>query len=231
MEQKVLLFDLDGTLLDTEKYYQATWREAARRYGVDLTREKALELRSLGSPYVRAWFRELTGREGMYEIIHGCRLELMQKKIAECGIPLKAGAPEALQRLKEAGWRMGIVTAGPKDRADEYLRQVGIRGFFTDIISSRDVPFGKPAPDSYQYACAQMNVPCGAVFAVEDSPNGIRSAASAGCRAIMIPDLSEPEEELLPMIFQVLRNIGELPGFLERIDRYPGEMQSEMYAE
>ena len=59
---------------------------------------------------------------------------------------------------------------------------------------------GKPAPDVYLYACEQLGVSPETAFAVEDAPNGVRSAVAAGCKAIMVPDLTEPDEELKELI-------------------------------
>ena len=64
-----------------------------------------------------------------------------------------------------------------------------------DVISAHDVPRGKPYPDPYLHACKALGVAPENTIAVEDSPNGVRSAAAAGCNVIMVPDLTEPDEE------------------------------------
>ena len=81
----------------------------------------------------------------------------------------------------------------------DYLKENSI-DYFDELISAREVANGKPAPDVYLYACEMLGIRPEEAFAVEDAPNGIRSAAAAGCRAIMVPDLSEPDEELRRLI-------------------------------
>jgi len=81
------------------------------------------------------------------------------------------------------------------------------RQLFFEIVSARQVAHGKPAPDVYLYACSQLHVQPQECYAVEDSPNGIHSAYSAGCKVFMVPDLTQPDAELEKFIYKKVESL------------------------
>lgn len=201
MPIKAVLFDLDGTVLDTEKLLVRYWCQAANEAGFPMRREHALALRSLSYLYAEPLLKQWFGEECSYWKLRERRMELIAADIAENGIEVKAGIPELLRYLGKAGYRRAVVTATPMERAREYLKAVKLCGEFDDLISAHMVKQGKPKPDVYLYAAERLGLSPAECIAVEDSPNGVRSASAAGCKTVMIPDLTEPEEELLPLLF------------------------------
>ncbi len=201
MDIKAVIFDLDGTLTDTEKYYQTAWPEALRRCGYEPWPDIALELRSLGRPFAPAKFKEWFGEDFDYYAVREVRKGIVKELIAQNGIPLKPGAVEILTWLKDHGITIAMATANGLKRTEGHLAKIGIREYFDRIICADMVELGKPAPDIYAYACQQLGLDPKETFAVEDSPNGIKSAYGAGCNVIMVPDLTEPDEELMKMLY------------------------------
>ncbi len=217
MEKKIkaVLFDLDGTLTDTEKYYQSAWPKALEHFGYEMSPEKPLELRSLGRPFVFEKFREWYGEDVDYWAIRDYRKALVEDILKEEGIPLKPGVHETLSWLKEHGVFISLVTANDRERAHRYLKKIGLFDYFNAIICADMVEQGKPAPDIYAYACKELQVNPADTFAVEDSPNGCMSAYRAGCNVIMIPDLSEPDEELQKVLYARLDSLMDMKSLFE----------------
>ena len=205
-----IIFDLDGTLVDTERYYRIFWPKALAHFGYELSDEQALMLRSLGRPYAPAQFKEWFGQDVDYWTIRNYRKEIMEEQLAKDGLSLKKGALELLTWLKEHEIPTAIATATDLERAGAYLEKLGIREYFDDVISAHQVEFGKPAPDTYLLACRQLGKAPEKCFAVEDSPNGVLSAYRAGCKVIMIPDQTEPDEKLQNLLYARLDTLTDI---------------------
>jgi len=214
MEKPAFIFDLDGTLIDTEKLYRKYWPMALRDYGYELSDERALMLRSLGRPFAPAQFKEWYGDDFDYNLVRQRRKEYVEGHIEKYGIELRPGVKEILEYLRDKNITVAIATATDLERTTKYLEMTGISEFFTDIICATMVKCGKPAPDIYKYACEKLNKKPSECFAVEDAPNGVKSAYSAGLKVIFIPDQAPSDDSFKSMIFAEFDNISKIKSLI-----------------
>lgn len=216
MKIKGIISDMDGVILDTEKLYVRFWREAASFYGFPMTLEHALGIRSLSGKLAEEKLQGWFGKEFDYNAVRQKRIELMDEFVSQNGVEPKPGAKALLSYIKDNGYALALATATPVDRAGRYLKSVELYSFFDQIVSAREVKRGKPAPDIYLCAAKRLGLDPKECIALEDSQNGIRSAFAAGCKTIMVPDLDQPTEEIMPLLFWVANgledviNIGKL---------------------
>lgn len=204
---KAVIFDMDGLLLDTEKLLIRFWIQAANEAGFPMTLENALSIRSLHRSFAIPYLQGLFGEAFDYVKIRSRRMELMNEHLSHNPLELKSGARELLAFLNGQGIPAAVATATDYERTREYLTRACIFESFDKIVCATMVERGKPEPDIYIYAAKQLGLPPEECLALEDSPNGVRSAASAGCKTIMIPDLTEPDEELSRLVFAVTKSL------------------------
>lgn len=207
---KTVIFDMDGTLIDTEKYYRECWPKAMAAFGFEMSDAQALEMRSMGRPFAPIHLKKVFGESLDYQQVRNKRKELVEECIRERGIQLKPGAIEILQWLRENKIPAAVATATDMERTERYLKMLGIHEYFDRLISATMVAEGKPSPDIYLYACAEMGMEPGDCIAVEDSPNGVKSAYRAGCKVVMVPDQSRPDAELEKMLYACVDNLNDL---------------------
>lgn len=211
---KAVIFDMDGILIDTEKWLNVYWQQAAKEAGFEVTREDGLAIRSLAGKYAGPYLRGIFGDSFDYEAIRERRKELMREHIAKYGIEKKPGVDDILSYLAEKNMKRAVATATDPERTKQYLTQIGIYDKFDKIVSATTVENGKPQPDVYLYACEQIGEKPEDCIAVEDSPNGILSAYRAGLSVVMVPDLTEPDEETAKMLYARIDTVSGLKGIV-----------------
>lgn len=206
---KGIIFDMDGLMLDTEKLLTRFWCEAAAFYGFEMTKQHVLGIRSLAAKYAIPHLREIFGESFDYRAVRAKRIELMNAFIEHNGIEKKKGLDILLESLSKRDIKLAVATATDIARTRMYLEKAGVIGYFDAIVTGDTVTNGKPEPDIYITAAQRLELPCGECIALEDSPNGILSAFRAGCKPVMIPDLSAPDEETRAMLYGCFDSLGD----------------------
>lgn len=217
---KALLLDMDGTVTDTEKYYNSAFTEVMHEIGYpEFKKSDALIHRSLNHSDARAYYKKKYGESFDWDMVHDRTGKLVKEYSKKYGVKVKSGFFELMDFCKENNIRRAIVTATGLEDAKKRLEAAGVIDFFSDIISAHDVKKGKPYPDAYLFALRTLHLSAGDCITVEDSPNGIRSSVAAGIRTIMVPDLSGPDEELKKILFAVCPDLKEVRNYLISPDR------------
>lgn len=219
MENKSIkgaVFDMDGLLIDTEKLYLRFWKQAAADYGYDMKDEHVFAIRSLARKYSIPKLKGFFGEDFPTEEVRKRRTELINAYIEENGIETKKGMRELISYLRENGIKCAVATATSRDRTELYLKKIDAFDLFDAIICGDMVTNGKPEPDIYLTAAANLGLKPEECAAFEDSPNGIRSAYAAGCHAVMIPDLTPPDDEILPLLSGVYASLDEAADFFRK---------------
>ena len=203
-----IVFDMDGVLLNTEEISERAWREAAAA----LSLPAALPLySSIIGTTMQVTAQCLTCALGE----EAAKLFMAEwdagfDRIAEAeGIPAMPYAAETLSRLK-GRFRLALASSTEGSRVRAQLRGAGLLHFFERIATGDMVQRGKPAPDIYIKACEMLNISPKSCAAVEDSPNGVQSAYSAGLYPIMIPDRIKPDSKTLSLLWRQYSSLKEL---------------------
>lgn len=212
---KGLLFDMDGLILDTEKLYTRFWQEATNALGYPMTKEQALGMRSLNKEFGAAKLQSYFDKPVSYDEVRLKRIELMDAFIEKEGVEAKPGVKELISYLKEKGIKAAIATSSPLDRTETYLKSVGLETAFDKLISGYMVKKGKPEPDIYELAAAELGLTPSECLALEDSPSGLLSASRAGCFPVMIPDQDQPTEDTMQLLFAKADRLDQVVGLLE----------------
>lgn len=197
---KLVVFDFDGTIVDSEKIYQDAWVLASKSCGYELSIADALKLRSCDSSVAKDIFPNID----IYNSVRSKRKELMRKYGFDEFFELKPGIIDTLKFLKRIGMKTIIASSSMVDIIENHLVHYDIKDYFFEVLSVKDISRGKPYPDIYYSICRNYDVSPEDVLVIEDSPNGVISSSTAGCRTVMIPDLSEPDENLCKKIDVVL---------------------------
>lgn len=214
---KAVIFDLDGLILDTEKLLVKFWCQAANEAGFPMQTAHALHIRSLGRKFAIPYLSEVFGPEFDYINIRSRRMELMAEHIHEHGLEKKPGLEELLNFLQKNRIPAAVATATDKLRAEKYLQQTGLLHYFSSVICAAMVENGKPKPDIYLFAASRLGLKPQECMALEDSPNGVRAASSAGCVTVMIPDLTEPDDEVIPLIYTSVKSLADVPAIIKKL--------------
>ncbi|SDE80477.1 phosphoglycolate phosphatase [Thermus arciformis] len=172
---KALLFDLDGTLADTDPLHLLAWREALAPYGLEV--DPAFYRARISGRLNPEIVRDLLGLEGVEAARLIAAKEARFRELAR-GLKPTPGLPELLAKAKEKGLLWGVVTNAPKENALHVLKALGLRPPL--LVLAEEVGRGKPDPLPYRVALRRLGVAPEEALAFEDSPSGVKSAVGAG---------------------------------------------------
>jgi HAD superfamily hydrolase (TIGR01509 family) len=206
---QVVIFDLDGVLLDSEQLWDQARREVTARHDGRWRPEATRAMQGMSSAEWSRYLRDALGvdlpPDRIADLVVANLLERYQR-----GLPLVAGAVEAVRRIGQR-WPLALASSANRVVIDKVLAVAGLEDAFRATVSSEEVPRGKPAPDVYLEAARRIGRPPGACAAVEDSANGIRSAIAAGLRVVAVPNRDYPPPAgVLADADRVVASLGEL---------------------
>lgn len=209
-KSKYIIFDFDGVIVDSEKEYYKAWKQASLFYGYNLTNDELLSLRSCDKNIASKLFNGIDN----YNIVREKRKEIMNNYLLIKKFPLKEGIDKLLEYLKNKGYIIVIATSSSIDMVNMHLEYYKLKKYIYNVLSVKGLKRGKPYPDIYNYICSNYKLNPKDVLAIEDSPNGIRSAYYASCNVVMIPDLTYPTDDIKDMISLVCNKALDLINYL-----------------
>jgi HAD superfamily hydrolase (TIGR01509 family) len=210
MKIKAMIFDMDGLLLDTEKHHTRCWREAAKEQGFMMSVDTSLKLRSLAAEYAKPMLLEQFGETLDYERLKREKRKRMDQVLSEHPLEVKEGARELLTFLSDKKCKKAVATATRKEKAEQFLKTTGLWEYFDEVLSVTGVEHGKPMPDIYLEVCRMLGEKPEECVALEDSPNGALAAVRAGCRTILVPDLTPAPQDLKEYLWKEANSLKEV---------------------
>jgi HAD superfamily hydrolase (TIGR01509 family) len=189
---KALLFDLDGTLANTNPVHRSTWEKFLEPHGYDVTWDFYRDNISgrVGQEMVLDLFPDLSPEEAQ-EMADAKDAEFRERAGELEALP---GLRELVEKGREKGMRMALVTNAPEENVLAVLRALDLEGIFDAVILADDVGAGKPDPAPYEAALEAFDISPEEALAFEDSPSGITSSVAASIPTIGIASTQEPED-------------------------------------
>jgi HAD superfamily hydrolase (TIGR01509 family) len=186
---KAVVFDLDGTLIDTEPFYRTAFHAAALAFGVDVPPELYTALIGLATDERRPVLRRAFGPGFPIDAFVVTYYEQRALHLP-ARIPLCAGAAGLLRCVRRP---KAVATSASRRTALSHMCRAGLRRQFVHVVTRDDVPRGKPAPDAFNRAAALLGLAPANCVAIEDSAIGVAAAHGAGMPVIMVAPIAPPE--------------------------------------
>jgi HAD superfamily hydrolase (TIGR01509 family) len=203
------VFDMDGVLVDTERDWDGARRSVAEALGGTWSPHATTDMIGMSAPEWSAYMHDALGVDAEPAEINRRVVAEMLDRVGG-GPPLLPGAAEAVRGLA-ARWPLGLASSANREVIDAVLDASGLASLFSATVSSEEVARGKPAPDVYLAAAEALGVAPSAAVAIEDSANGIRSAAAAGMLVVALPNAHyPPSAEALELADVVIESLAEL---------------------
>lgn len=179
-----VLWDMDGTLVDSEEYHWLSWRDTMQSEGVTITHDQFLKtFGQRNDSILPQWLNSAATPESIVRI-GDSKEELYRKLVHEGRIEPLPGVLEWIERLREQGWRQAVASSAPRKNIEVVLDAMGLAGFFDALVSAEDVTAGKPDPQVFQKGAERLGMAPARCIVVEDAVPGVEAARRAGMRCI-----------------------------------------------
>lgn len=188
---QALLFDLDGTLINSDPIHVAVFIDFLGGYGVPMSAEEYD--RRIHGRLNADIFAEFLPDQDPAEMSAAKEAEYRRRLKLLDTPPSVPGGADFIAQARAKGWKLAVVTNAPRENAPAALATLGLEGQFDTIVTADDVPRGKPHPDPYLLAMDRLGVRPEHCLAFEDSPSGLASASAAGATVIGLASSLTPQ--------------------------------------
>ena len=206
---RAVLWDMDGTLVDSADFHWQAWRDTMAREGHPITREQFLaSFGQRNDSILRNWLGTKATPEAIQRI-GDAKEALYRQHVREQGIQPLPGVSEWLQRLHQQGWRQAIASAAPCKNVETILEALHSADCFEAMVSAEDVHRGKPDPEVFLVAAQKLGVPPKQCIVVEDALHGVEAAQAAGMKCIGVSRHGKalPADLVVRSLDQLDRNV------------------------
>ncbi|MGN1094773.1 MAG: HAD family hydrolase [Eubacteriales bacterium] len=200
---KAVIFDMDGLLIDSETRSFEAWLENEKIFGIyDVDKFFPMVLGTCPETRKEIFDKFYDGKFDFYACEKQAQASY-RKKEENRPFPLKKGAKELLQYLKENGYATGIASSGLRDTIIRRFSFHGMLEYFDTIVSGEMVKISKPAPDIFLLCAERLGISAKDCTVLEDSANGIKAALAANMRPVLVPDIFPPAKETVEIAHAV----------------------------
>ncbi len=211
--KKGAIFDMDGLLFDTERLYRESWQETAAQFG--MTPDSQFPWAVAGTSgrqmqeVVQQYYPQVDAQAFIAQVI--ARVE----GIVAQYVPQKPGMREILEYMRKHQVRTVVASSSRKKTILHNLQKAGVESFFDAVVSGEQVENGKPAPDIFLAAAAEIGVAPQDCYVLEDGINGARAGLAAGCTTVMVPERDVLPDDLRKNCAGIYRSLYEVQEAME----------------
>lgn len=211
-----VIFDMDGTLLDSEGIGLEAWRIAGERMGLDFPLSLTRGFIGMNKAACMQVIIDRFGDKDLCDRVFDLHKEI-EEELYPTMLDLKPGAREVLSALRERGVRLALATSTHRAKACDKLGGFGLLEYFDAMVGGDEVTRSKPNPDIFNEAIARLGASKDECAVIEDSFNGVRAGHASGMYTVMVPDLIEPTQEISGLADVVLSSLFEVEGALDAV--------------
>lgn len=216
MELKLVIFDMDGVILDSERVANLAWFQVSEKYNLGLTLEKLRDIKGGTTVRTEGILAKLVGEEIAKKILVEKKEKQLEIIKSEGGIKLKKGVVELLKYIKEKGLKCVVATSTSRESAERQLKETGVYKYFDTLTFGDEIENGKPAPDIFLKACEKVKVSPKEAIVIEDSVLGATAANRAMIRCFVVEDTIKFTEEENKLAYKKFENLLKVKEYLEK---------------
>jgi beta-phosphoglucomutase len=179
-----VLWDMDGTLVDSEEYHWLSWRDTMAAEGIPITRDQFVVTFGQRNDSILPRWLGPDATPDRIQRVGDSKEALYRRLVREGGLAPLPGAADWVRRLQQENWRQAIASSAPRANLDVVLEVIGLAGCFQAMASAEDVIAGKPDPQVFLTAASRLAIPPSQCVVVEDAAAGVEAARRAGMRSI-----------------------------------------------